>query len=398
MSNVVITLSDKKLSIFSIVVPFLRRSSLMSIKKTIASLVLFASLSVASQNSSVPAVTDKPASNIGYNTIFYHDSTYVLACSHELLYSTNGVTWKKAVNPKKYFDIKSFTYFKSRFIGAGFDGGNKMALYSSSDGKSWQAHILKEKARKGFGGKSGIGLWGIASNDSIAVTCGARGTVLFSHDGETWSKVKLEQKDISPFFSVCWTGKRFIAVGAYGRIIVSQDGKTWKTANTVSDKHLFDVTGSEAGCVASGTDGTLLYSKTGVNWTECTITAEKKDHDKITTVINANGRFIAAGYKAVVKPVNLLNNLQFGRLCVPGTYFIGTGPEAVYFTSEDGKKWSKVDCTSKKLNKGIQDLIWDGTQFIATANALSQSLIARSLYDRKSLITSTDGCTWNINE
>ncbi|NLG17255.1 MAG: hypothetical protein GX556_08005 [Fibrobacter sp.] len=370
----------------------------MSIKTVVASLLLIFALSAQAQNSSAPADTGKPLSNIGYTSIFYHDSTYILTCSHELLYSTNGLTWKKAASPKRYFDIKSFTYFKNRFIGAGFDGGSKMALYSSSDGKSWQAHILKEKARKGFGGKSGIGLWGIASNDSIAVTCGARGTVLFSHDGETWTKVKLEQKDISPFFSVCWTGKRFIAVGAYGRIIISEDGKIWKTANSVSDKHLYDVTGSETGCVASGTDGTLLYSKAGVNWTDAKINAEKTDHDKITTVINVNGRFIAAGYKAVVGPVHLLNNLQFGRLCVPATYIVGTGPEAVYFTSDDGKKWSKIDGTPDKLNKGIQDLIWDGTQFIATANAFSPSLIVRSMYDKKSLITSIDGNTWNLKE
>jgi photosystem II stability/assembly factor-like uncharacterized protein len=378
------------------------------LNKAISPLVIFCItlfFSISSGQDSIKVAVDssslKLPSTTGYSSIIFHSGKYIMGGVDGIVFSDDFQNWQEAkIASKRKYCTRDIVYFKDNFIAVGFAyttmGGMKNCIaLQSKDGAEWtEVFINKRKAMKGMGGKSGYGLWGIAANDSVVITCGAKGYIYYSKDGTNWTRAKFEDNSIAPYFDACWTGKRFVAVGAYGRIVISDDGINWKMVDNFSEEHLYGITNSENGCIAVGWGGTILFSKDGTKWEETTFSSnDDTKHDKINGVVWNNGKFVAVGYKAIVKPLNMLNNMQIGRWCSPATFLYG--PEAVFYTSDDGKKWTKAK-NDKNLPRGFQAVTWDGKQYVATSNCFFASLIARSMYDKKSLFTSVDGVTWSI--
>ncbi|MCR5225023.1 MAG: hypothetical protein K6C34_02975 [Alphaproteobacteria bacterium] len=129
-----------------------------------------------------------------------------------------------SVNGKDFTSISSNT---AVFYGNGLYVGGAYDIYTSPTGTGdWTKRGHTDKAN--WPGCYGNGKFVIPAYD---------GTILTSSDGETWTSVNSGTSN--NLLSVCWTGKRFIAVG--WTIITSTDGENWYSVPTEFNDNVPDV-------------------------------------------------------------------------------------------------------------------------------------------------------------
>jgi hypothetical protein len=110
--------------------------------------------------------------------------------------------------------------------------------------------------------------------------------------GTTWT---LRSWGFGFFDGVTYGNGLFVAVGAKGTILTSPDGVSWTPRTSGTDSSLFGVTYGNGLFVAVGAKGTILTSPDGVSWTQ-----RISGGYRLNGVAYGNGLFVAVGEEGII--------------------------------------------------------------------------------------------------
>ena len=230
-------------------------------------------------------------------------------------------------------------------------------------------------------GKTGMGLWSVATNGELFVAVGQEGTILRSSDGNNWSAAKSEPLPWQPHFSkVVWGGGRFVAVGSGEFPIASStDGYRWESSHSPTWDILNGVAWGNDRFVAVGYDGAITQSRDGRRWQPVPQRATRADLNGITW---GGGRFVAVGSDGVIVYSADGEDWQTARdtgistldgIVYNGERFVAVG-EGVILHSSDGERW---DLSRSGLNpwerERLNDVVWSGERFVAVGHKILHS-------------------------
>ncbi len=179
-----------------------------------------------------------------------------------ILTSPDGMNWNIRVEPSPDQQYVTVAGNESQVVALGktYDNGLGIwrVMYTSPDGVSWttKVHDVESSSPNSFGSMVWTGKYFVAVGDGVFMsgdgkywnewsrsyfdnsgwtTCVAAkasslyvsssGGSIFCYDSGSWKRVFAEPNNC--WFSLCWTGRRLIAVGYAGRVIASSDGSKW---------------------------------------------------------------------------------------------------------------------------------------------------------------------------
>ncbi len=228
--------------------------------------------------------------------------------------------------------------------------------------------------------------YGIAYGNGEFIVAGPHQSLRHSSNGGfTWGpEVPLGNGNAR---DVIFGGNQFLMVGDFGFMLTSSDGNNWlvQTSGTSSSLNAALFAGGQY--VAAGTQGTVLTSPDAVTWTSHQIATQPFIND-----VTYNGSFYVAvtregkiytspgavNWAAEPSPVSTpLNSVTWN-----GSLFIavGAGTTGIILSSSDGVSWTQQTTPSGIF--GLNDVIWDGTQFIVVGT-------------NAAILTSANGINWN---
>lgn len=263
-----------------------------------------------------------------------------------------------AGSTKGYRDI-IFCYGK--FLAVGNDG--KIDYINSSGERTLVANACRSTLNS------------VISIDKIVVVAGDNGTVLFSSDGQVFTKVESgTDKNIN---GMAFRNELLIAGVDKGTILVSKNGKTWNSKHLEVKGNIVSVSANDSYWIGITDKGEIIRSYDGLNW-------EIKDYNKEYSGYNKS---------CIFKKVLLTNN----RIVIIGTHDDGT--PAVLFSSL-GNVWTERPLTYhdehgmiRFLTNKPNDLTYDpaGDQFIlACDNGEIFGLPACTKCNTSSTVSSND--------
>ncbi len=216
----------------------------------------------------------------GYrDLVFYSGKFLAVGTEGRIDYINNSGERTPAVNTDRN-DLNCAVSKDQMLVAAGEDG----TILFSSDG-----NIFSKV-------KSGIdkNINGIALKNELLIACADKGTILFSKDGKSWNSMHLEVK--GNIVSVTANDSFFIGITDTGEIIKSDDGLDWE----ITDYNK-EYSGYNKSCIfkkvltatnriliiGKHDDGSpaLLFSSLGNVWTERTLTY-KDDHGVVRFLAN----------------------------------------------------------------------------------------------------------------
>jgi hypothetical protein len=220
-------------------------------------------------------------------------------------------------------------------------GGTMVA--SSTDGLHWTAANPDGLTRN---------LRGIASNGTLCVVVGDRGTIMTSSDLKSWTKQT--SGETKRFTSVFWLGNKFVVMGDSGVNVSSPDGETWTSGAPYNTVLLTHGTWNGSKLVLGGGNN-LFESDDG-----SAITTLKARTGPMTDVTWGNNFFVAVGNNksgVLTSPDGVTWTKQdpgvtsiLQGVCWTGTRFVAVGDQGVVLTSPDGNDWSRIDLGGNTAN------------------------------------------------
>ena len=279
----------------------------------------------------------------GYVAVGYEDVTDAY-----MVHSVDGSRWLENTNPKN-FRLYDVIYSSNLWVAVGGPDGTDAYIITAPDPTT----VWTEKSNP-----KNVALWRVVFNGAIYVAVGlADGTdayIISSTNASTWTE-RSNPKNFN-LYGVAWNGSVFCAVGAAdgtdAYIITSPIGITWTERSNPKNVTLYDIAWSPTlslFCAVGqfdGTDSYIVTSPDGTTWTE---RSNPKNRTLLSIVWSDElGVFLAAagGSLATDQP----------------TYMI---------SSPDGVNWTERRVIGNNGNGsgGINELIWDGTRFLAVGNS-----------------------------
>lgn len=324
-----------------------------------------------------------PVSSI-LNAIVFTNSQYVVVGhAGTVLTSGNGIDWDEQSTPTNN-NLNDIVWDGSQYVAVGNPGaGENILVITSDDGILWVKHDEAFRAS----------LLGISYGGNKHVAVGSFGSIATSTDGASWDKIS--EGVTQNLKDVIWTGSQYAAVGQVGTIVTSTDGLNWYDHSlTMADvtpltllPELRGITWNGSQLVAVGTYGVIVTSPDGATWTkQVSGQSTSTTLNKVIWAGDPLNRFIVVGSGGRVLTSEDGENwtqCAAGLTSVPlfciswsGSQFVATGTNVV-LTSPDGINWTKYNVAN-----GFNDVIWDGTQFVAVQAGTA-------------IYTSVDGTTWN---
>ncbi len=247
-------------------------------------------------------------------------------------------TWQTAVAGAS--QLHGVAWDGQRFVAV----GDKGAVFTSADGRVWQAMpsgTVQPLAAASMGDKG-------------LVAAGALGLLMASPNAQTWhtGTVPAIPANLNGLAFGQPAGKGlYVAVGELGTLLTSPDAQTWSAAASPVTETLHGVawggTTDETAFVAVGDNGSLLYSRDGKSWTA-------------SQPVPANLSAVAWG----------------------GSCFVAVGQGGAAFVSAKGLKWAPA-ATGTSLD--LNGITWMGSRFVAVGAA-------------GAILTSVDGNTWQAQQ
>lgn len=262
----------------------------------------------------------------------------------------------------------------------------------STDGRSWTSNPLPSAVL-------GNQFYAIVKSPTTWVAVGAKGSIIYSSDGKTWSAaapITINTASISGYApalnAVTWTGSQFVAGGESGALATSPDGITW-TVKPGPNTDTIKALASKNGLVIAstfpypGSTPALLTSPDGANftWTQrLALTAVQ--------IINAGGKWVAIGdtRTSATSPDGLAWTIgspftgMFNTVVYNGAEYVASGIDrnsvGSIFYSPDGLAWNYRLVTSRQTAAAISPV--DGR------------IVAGGTTD--SSRTSLDSATWDF--
>lgn len=223
------------------------------------------------------------------SSICYGGDKFVVTCRTSeantpcLAYSSDGITWTAVTLPSVY-GLNKVCYGNRRFVAIADNG-----LAYSDDGITWT---------ESSGIEGGYVLSEICYGDgNFVATSYQTNTICWrSTDGITWSRVSKQSGEIR---SMCYYGRRFVAVGRYNIQYSDDGGKTWITVDSSSTSSHCCVGKVDStnrilfiacGWIRQGISyGSSYYqiSYDGINWTSMVISASGNDEtEKVSDILS----------------------------------------------------------------------------------------------------------------
>lgn len=246
--------------------------------------------------------------------------------------------------------LKGVIWTGGQYVAVGDSG----TIVTSSDGTTW--------ATRNSGITSATThLYGVAAGSgSTLVAVGGSGTIVRStNSGSTWSIVSGVPAPTQTLYGITWSGSLFVAVGTQGTILTSPDGQEWtQRANSLTARTLSSVAWSGSGFVAVGDHTSpnvegAVRSSDGVNWTLSSSGAS------LYNVIWAGNKFIGVGFSGAIRessdgaswsPVTSGGNSLLGVAL--GTSLVSVGMGGTIRYSLTSSTWNTVTAspTTAQLN------------------------------------------------
>ena len=293
-----------------------------------------------------------------------------------------GATWSAGATIGSGGDLRSLTWAtttsadgllsSTNYVAAGAAG----ALYTSSDGVSWNA--LNSATSSNFNGAAYFGSFKLV---------GDGGVILLSTDAITWNAQN--SGTTQNLYAISSNGLNLnVAVGANGTIITSADGTTWTPATaTATSRDLYAVNYSTLNggtWLAVGAGGTMVKSTDGLNWSAV---ASGSNADLrgigygITSLTTGTGTYVAVGTggtllssaDGVAWAAQTLSSTSTLNAVIMGSQFVAIGNAGVIFTSTDGLTWTP---RSTGTNKDLYAITRGGLSYLAVG-ASGSNLLAK---------------------
>lgn len=108
-------------------------------------------------------------------------------------------------------------------------------------------------------------LHSITSNSFRFVSVGESASIVYSEDGNIWTKVK-GVASTRDFYDVIWTGDKFVLVGEFGDIFFSPSGSIWERINSNLSEDLVKIKYEYGLYTVLDANGNLYFSFDLINW------------------------------------------------------------------------------------------------------------------------------------
>lgn len=287
--------------------------------------------------------------------------------SREVLTSLNGIEWtREGIGPQ----LTDLHWNGELFLATPARSG---ALLTSTNGGLWTNRLANVRGRMATGGGKTVAVSGRQ--------------ISFTEDGFDWGATIITL--MGSLKNVEWTGTEFLAVGNHGSIFASPDGEDWQLQNP---GRIDSVTWDGTRYLATA-QGTILTSDDGNHWTALGMMGNFPDPPKMNALSWNGTRYCAVGnsgqthssYDGItwftgVDRTNDNSSPNFRALAYGAGHFVAVGFNKIWRAREvTGARlfWFNVP---KPENTSLQDLIWDGSQFVMVGDS--------------TLFTSVDGYTW----
>lgn len=311
-------------------------------------------------------VTDDMLKHSGIKSIAYNGKNKYVAVGNNGIIKTSEdlIHWDNCASPALY-DLCDVIWAKGKFITVEGKLTDSIPanIYVSDDGEKW----TRVYSGKSFNNGS------FACNGDIIVFV-SETTVLTSTDGLNW--VERNDDKLEYVGKIIYDGKRFIAYSP-GKVFASKDGMNWSLLTdsiglgmkSLDNKYLnvdeILWNGNEYVGIGSisGDKAIMISSKDGVLW-----------QDKICA-----SNFVPSSMS--------WNGKQYVVVGCVRDDIEGSSIR----TSQDGINWTQRGVTAE-MKIAFNDVIWDGSQFIAVGENRSVNEDKNS--HAATIFTSSDGVDW----
>lgn len=326
-----------------------------------------------------------------------------------ILYTTTGTSWTPVTtNPAVNADLRDIAFNGTRYVAVGYGG----AILWSYDGNNWNVLPPVEAAFMGLvwtGGQfiatggtfnSSTNSWGgvvytspngetwtrrpvagspsffaIASNGTISITI-ANGMVYTSTNGSTWTKRTLPKpvgSSTANVNSIAWHNGQFILTGE--KVWVSTNGINWTLKSDLDFLIGMTLRWSGSELIATHAIGLFYTSTDGLNWSNRS--------EGLPTQPLGGGRLgaglLSVGFGGHIERQvsvggwsfahNVKAPFNIGGIATNGTRLVAVGQNISWFSTDNGATWTETYYANLEMN----DVTWDGTQFIAAGRGAWRS-------------------------
>ncbi len=297
--------------------------------------------------------------------------------------SADGLNWVPIAGLNSFGEIRGFAFGGGQFVAA-----LKDHFLRSRDGASWE-HVSPPDTGGDFAA--------IAASDSGQfVTVGSNGAMIESDNGAMWEVISSDPR--TEIHSIAWAKGRFIAAGGSpsyvggpvgsAAVLSSTNGRDWQASLTNLSDQMSSVAYGNRIWVVTGNDGQIFTSRTGVDWTNRSLSPTTHD---LRQVVYGRGRFtaFADSRDLVYRSANgkrwrvfespLANEIANAKFL--NRRFVGVGgyEDGFIFFSENGIKWAKTT--------------FEGTGWLSAVAYGAGRYVAAG---RSASVISQDGKSWNV--
>jgi hypothetical protein len=307
--------------------------------------------------------------------------------------STDGATWKTQQSGLgNTGTLYGIVFANNLFVAVGSPG----VILTSQDGVSWSKKSL---------GSAQI-LKSVAYGYGTFVIVGSAGVLLTSTDGQNWTQ---RQNGLDNLNDVAYLNYIFVAVGSNGVIKISHDnGINWSVRGSGTINELRAVKGGLNGsAVIVGDKGTILYSNTGIFWTNT------PNQDKTLSLSSvdcnpSNGRFVAVCSNKNVAlvspdgsnwgdaPMPTGSAWYFNRVRFLQNSFLAVGGKGTFRSSyNNGYSWSSPTTNFRTMQ--LNGSAYGNGTFVAVGSSPLDNG-ATGLGQTNLAIASTDGVNYAVGQ
>ncbi len=139
--------------------------------------------------------------------------------------SPDGMRWTNRTSARNAVII-GITSGAGKYVGVGTEDNFNGAVYSSTDGVTWQHEVNPQVPRSNDNYEQWQDdLYAVAYGNGVFVAVGGYGVILRSEDSHTWTVERSGTQD--SLLAVVRAGNQFAAVGDNGTLLTSPDGHVW---------------------------------------------------------------------------------------------------------------------------------------------------------------------------
>jgi hypothetical protein len=298
------------------------------------------------------------------------ESLVAVGTNGTILTSRDALTWV-ARDSGTLTTIKAITWTGSQFVAVGGDYWTSGLVITSPDGINWQ--IQDELGTRILNDV----IW----DGSQVITVSSDGSIYSSIDGVEWSHQ--QPLDVASYQAIVWTGERYIAGGSKdynrGLISTSLDGVSWdhiditlQVSDSLADTQPVprDIIWTGDQVVVVGSEGLILTSPDGINWTQqdAGITDEFSSVTWTGTILVAFNLGDNSIYTsddgiswAQQSPGSSLGAI---KSTWTGSTIVAVGYYGLIASSNDGISWRTNEDPSS-VNLDAQDVTWNGAIYVA---------------------------------